>query len=172
VGYDQIFEAFLETQLEQGMALARASDLLELVPVDVPPHQRYVARYRCRGLVRRSDGDIAESDRFEVGIWFPDDYLRRVDPYQILWWLEPQNVWHPNISDKAPAICLGHLGPATSLVDLLYQVFEIITYHKYSTADSLNRGAAAWARQNQHRFPIDTRPLKRRVVTLDLSPVA
>lgn len=171
MGYDQIFEAFLDTQFDQGMALARASDLLELAPVDSPSHQRYVAEFRCRGLVRLPNGDIEEGDRFGVGIHFPDDYLRRVDPYQILFWLGPQNVWHPNISDKAPAICLGHLGPATPLVDLLYQVFEIITYHKYSAVDSLNQGAAAWARQNQHRFPVDTRPLKRRVVTFDLSPV-
>ena len=107
-----------------------------------------------------------------VGIGFHDGYLRAADPCRVLTWLWPRNVFHPNISDRAPFICVGHLVPGTSLVDILYQCFEIITYHKVTMRedDALNKDACAWARQNQHRFPIDPRPLKRRSVDFHVEP--
>ena len=129
-----------------------------------------MARFHCTGLCRLADGEIGETHHAEVGIFFPDDYLRRTDPYQILVWLGPQNIWHPNISDKAPIVCLGRLGPGTRLVDILYQLFEIISYKRFATADALNHDAAAWARQHQDRFPVDPRPLKRRQLHLHIHP--
>jgi len=162
---DRILGAFLARQYEEGMALARASDLVALHPIGAQPPQRYVAEFRCAGLCRTPAGDIARMTHSEVGIFFPDDYLRRTDPYQILMWLGPHNVWHPNISARAPMVCLGRLGPGTRLTDILYQLFEIITYQRYSTHDALNADAAAWARANQERLPVDRRPLKRRAVT-------
>jgi hypothetical protein len=169
---DKILNAFLARQFEEGMALARESDLVELVPIGSHPPQRYLARFRCRGLCRQTGGAVAEMDYAEVGIYFPDDYLRRTDPYQILMWLGPPNVWHPNISDKAPVVCLGRLGPGTRLVDIVYQLFEIVTYKRFATDDALNHDAAAWARQHQDRFPVDPRPLKRRALSLRVEPAA
>ena len=168
---DPIREAFLLRQYEDGMALARASDLLHLEPLGTVPYDRYVAEFRCKGLVRAHGGDVQEADRFLIGIWFPSDYLRRADPWQVLTWLGPRHVFHPNISDVAPFICVGRLLPGSTLVDLLYQCFEIITYKKVTMRedDALNRQACAWAREHQHRFPIDSRPLKRRSLTLSLT---
>lgn len=165
---DKIFEAFLARQYEEGTALAESSDLLELYPMAGDPPNRYVARFRCKGLMRDPGREIVESDYFEVGIWFPSDYLRRAEPFQVLTWLGPWDVFHPNISDKAPLICIGKLAPNTSLVDILYQCFEIITYNKVTMRedDALNADACVWARENQHRFPIDRRPLKRRALDL------
>lgn len=168
---DPVQESFLGRQFDEGMALARASDLLELEPIPfAPPH--FVATYRCKGLVRQPTGEIAEADQFAVGIWFPPGYCRRAEPFEVLRWLHPRKVWHPNISDQHPFICVGRLTPGTPLVDILYQVFEIITYHKYTPRedDSLNRACCAWARQNQHRFPVDRRPLKRRKLDLEVRP--
>jgi hypothetical protein len=162
---DKILSAFLTRQCEDGLALARASDLLELVPLGDEPYQRYIARFSCATLMRSADGVVSEGHGAEVGIYFPADYLRRTDPYQVLFWLGPSGVWHPNVSERAPLICLGRLGPGTRLVEILYQLFEMITYQRYATHDALNQAAAAWARQNQHRFPIDARPLKRRPAT-------
>ena len=107
---------------------------------------------------------MTEASRFEVGIWFPSDYLRRAEPWEVLTWLGPRRVFHPNISDRMPVICVGRLAPGTWLVDLLYQVFEIISYQKVTMRedDALNPAACAWARENQHRFPVDRRPLKWR----------
>src|SRR3970040_1391125 len=99
---DPVYEAFLACQYEEGMALASASDLLELIPLDGSPPSRYIAPFGCTGLVRLANGRVAEADRFEVGIWFPSDYLRRAEPWEVLTWLGPRQVFHPNISDRVP----------------------------------------------------------------------
>ena len=90
---DAVFTSFLERQLDSGLRLAAESDLLDLVPLDETPPQRYIARFRCRGLVRTSDGEVAEADDFGVGISFPDDYLRRADPVRVITWFGPRNVF-------------------------------------------------------------------------------
>jgi len=171
VNRDPVFESFFQRQLEEGMALATASDLLELTAYPFPP-PNFVATFRCKGLVRLPHGAIEEADYFQAGIWFPPDYLRRADPFETLRWFGPQNIWHPNISDTMPLICVGRLTPGTPLVDILYQIFEVITYTKYTPRedDSLNKACCSWTRQNQHRFPVDRRPLKRRTLGLEVHP--
>jgi hypothetical protein len=166
---DHILHGFLERQRDEGLALAAESDLFALLPLDGDPPQRYVVEFHCKGLVRARSGEIVEAERFAVGIWFPDDYLRSVNPFQVLTWLAPQNVWHPNISNVAPFVCVGRLAPATGLVDVIYQLFEIVTYHKVTMRedDALNKEACAWTRRNLPRFPVDTRPLKRRSADVD-----
>ena len=169
---DAVYTGFMKRQYAEAAALAGESDLLRIEPSPViPPH--FVAEYRCKGLVRQPDGGIVETDRFQIGIWFPPDYLRRVDPFDILRFFGPRNVWHPNISDQAPFICIGRLAPGTPLVDILYQCFDIITYHKFNPRedDCLNKAACAWARENRHRFPIDRRPLKGRKLDLEADRV-
>ncbi|MGH7467141.1 MAG: hypothetical protein ACRENP_04060 [Longimicrobiales bacterium] len=168
--HDPIRAAFLQRQYEEGMALARDSDILRLTPVGGDPPERYVADFHCRGLVRSLAGEVSEANHFAVGIWFPSDYLRHAEPWQILTWLGPRRVHHPNISAVAPYICVGRLVPGTALVDLIYQCFEIITYKKVTMRenDALNLEACAWARVHQDRFPIDTRPLKRRALQLNV----
>ena len=168
---DPIRDAFLACQYEEGMALAQSSDILRLTALDGRSLDKYVAEFRCTGLVRGSRGEVEEAGYFVVGIWFPLDYLRRAEPSQVLSWIGPRSVFHPNISDKEPYICVGRLAPGTTLVDIVYQCFEIITYKKVTMRedDALNRSACAWARANQHRFPIDPRPLKRRAVDLHVS---
>ena len=170
---DKIFEAFLKRQHEEGMALAASSDLIEIYPIAGNPPDRYIAAFHCKGLMRSENADVVETDHFEVGIWFPSDYLRRAEPFQVLTWLGPWQVFHPNISDKIPFICVGKLAPSTPLVDILYQCFEIITFNKVTMRedDALNREACVWARANQHRFPIDRRPLKRRALGLQVEKV-
>ena len=170
---DRVLAAFLGRQFEEGMALAAASDLLELVPADGVLRQRYLAAFRCTGLVRVPSGEIVEADRFLLGIWFSDHYLREADPFTVLTWLDPPHVFHPNISSHAPFICVGRLAPGTPLVDLLYRCFEIITYSRVTMLEdnALNKEACAWARRNQHRFPVDSRPLKRRSVDFGVEAV-
>ncbi len=169
---DKILSAFLTTQHEEGLALAAASDLLELfVASSGNPPQRYLARFRCTGLLYTPDGHITPGNDFSVGLCFPDDYLRRVDPAQVVTWMGPRTVWHPNI--LLQFMCIGHLAPGTSLVDLLYQIFEIITYTKVTMRedDALNKEACAWARHHQDQFPVDKRPLKRRKIDLHVEAI-
>jgi hypothetical protein len=175
-----ILHAFLRRQCDEGLALAAASDLVSIEPLAPPdggPPDRFVVHLTCRGLVRTPRGAIEESGEFVVGIWFPDDYLRVANPFEVLTWLHPRHAWHPNISAFAPAICIGHLAPGTGLVDLVYQVWEIVTWQKVTMRedDALNRDACQWARANLARMPVDARPLKRRTPAFhadDISPGA
>jgi hypothetical protein len=169
---DKILEAFLRRQKIEGEELASASALLDLLPVASDPPHAYRATFQCKGLVRPAQSAVSVGDQFIVGINFPSDYLRRADTAQVLAWLKPVEVFHPNI--RAPFICVGKLVPGTPLVDILYQVFEIITYNKVTMRedDALNHEACAWARNNQNRFPIDTRPLKRSVLESHSDPFA
>ena len=166
---DPIFARFLQRQREEGKALAAASDLLDLDAYPVaPPH--FVATFHCKGLVRLPDDSIKESNFFQAGIWFPPDYLRRADPFEILRWFGPPNIWHPNISDTLPLVCVGRVSPGTPLVDLVYELFDLLTYAKFNPRenDCLNQACCSWARDNQHRFPVDRRPLKRRPLNLEV----
>ncbi len=167
---DRVFTGFLERQFEGGMALAAESDILDLIPADGAGRQRYLADFRCKGLLRTAAGAIVEANRFLLGIWFPDQYLRAANMFEVLTLLAPPDAFHPNISPVAPIICPGHLAPGTPLVDILYQCFEIITYQRVTMDErnALNPEACAWTRRNQHRFPIDPRPLKRRSVDYDI----
>ena len=168
---DRIFQAFRERQYGEGMALAAESDRLELIPLDGPAPHLYRARFDARGLIKDRSGRVVEADGFEVGIRFPEDYLRRAHSGQVLTYLGPhRRPWHPNIHMHVPFICL-HMDPATTLVDLLYSCFEIWTWNLYQTGDNgLNPAASQWARrQGEQRFPVDRRPLKR--LKSDAEPV-
>ena len=169
---DRILAGYLQRQFEEGMALSKASDLLNLIAVS-GSRQHYVAEFHCKGLVQDESGDVVEADRFAIGIWFPDNYLREANPFAVLTWLEPLRVFHPNVSPHAPFICIGRLAPGTSLVEILYRCFELITFQRVTMRedDALNTAACAWARRNQHRFPVDRRPLKRLAVDFGVEPV-
>lgn len=155
---DNILKNFLIAQHSEVMSLAAASDILQIESEPVFPPQRYVVRFNCRGLVRTPAGEIAEAEQFDVGIWLPDDYLRFAEASQVVSIFKPQGIWHPNAG--GPFMCLGHLTGGTPLVDIVYQIYEIITYHKWAAHDGLNPAACEWARNNQQRFPVDRRPLK------------
>jgi hypothetical protein len=158
--HDDIAKRFFERQHSEGLTLAAASDRLELAALGAQPAQVYLARFRCTGLVR-IDRQIVEHDDFVVGIRLPDSYLRRFDTAQVLTWCEPLSIWHPNI--RPPYVCVGRMEPGTPLVDLLYQLYEIITYHNVEMREphALNHDACVWARHNVDRFPVDRRPLRR-----------
>lgn len=169
---DKIFEAFLRRQQEQGEALAKDSDRFRLHIGPGAPPQSYIVVFHCQGLVRSAQSEVTVAEEFAVGINFPSDYLRRADAAQVLTWLAPAEIFHPNI--RAPFICVGRLAPGTALVDIIYQVFEIITWNKVTMRedDALNHDACVWARNNQQQFPVDTRPLKRTAAESQNAPFA
>lgn len=156
-----VIKSFLETQEAEATALAARSDLIEVVPVGERPYQRFLVRFMCKTLLKTRDG-MCEYDRVDVGIHFPLDYWQRADPPEVITLLGPANVFHPNVN--FPFICPGALSTGTPLVDLIYQIYEILTFQKVTMRedDALNRDACVWARKNIERFPVDTRPLVRR----------
>ena len=167
---DNVIEGFLGQQYEEIMALAADSDRLFVQPLpgEYPP-SRYLVRIQCTGVVCDDGGPQILDTNFDLGVWLPGDYLRRANPAQVLTWLGPRSVWHPNIGPmvRSPSdpifICVGRLVPGTPLVDLIYQCWEIITFNKVTMRedDALNQAACIWARANQGRFPLDPRPLRR-----------
>jgi hypothetical protein len=156
---DIVFRDFLETQLEEGMGLAAASDVLDLIPLGGMPPRRYVVCFHCKGFAESEDGAIVEANEFAVGIWFREDHLRAVDAGMLVTWLTPR-IHHPNV--LPPYVCLGRTPVGVGLIEVVYQLHEVITYNKMSLRDPLNPDAATWARANLHLFPADDRPLKRR----------
>jgi hypothetical protein len=52
------------------------------------------------------------------------------------------------------------------LVEIIYQLHEIITWRRFTAHDALNWDAATWANRNRHLFPVDDRPLKRQRLAL------
>jgi hypothetical protein len=163
---DPILENFLATQLREGMALCAESDIAELVPVLGAPPRRYLLHLRCRGLAGSAD-QLRDVDHFTFGLQLGDDYLRTVNPIQVLTLLDPTDCFHPNIAPGGHpmippgVVCPGRIHPGMPLVNLIYQAYEIVTFNRWSSHDGLNAEACAWARNNQTRFPLDPRPLRR-----------
>jgi len=160
-------DGFLRAQHRDVTDFTSCSKLIRVFPVEGVPPCRYLARFTCRGLVRR-DGRIVEWNDFAVGFYFPSDYLARVNPWQVVSWLGPDDVWHSNIGRGALrrsgplGICIGRIWPGTTLVDLLYRVADVITWRMATVRedDALNREACQWARQHPDAYPVDTRPLR------------
>jgi hypothetical protein len=160
---DPIFQNFLRDQHARALALAAASDILQVWTDGSEFPQRYVARFHCRSVVISpgSEPRPAESD-FEFGLRLPDDYLREPEPQQVVMVFRPWVIYHPNVS--GPFICLGRLAGGTPLTDILFQIYEIISFQKWSAHDGLNEEACEWARGHQDQFPLDRRPLKRKEI--------
>lgn len=169
---DETLAGFLEAQNEQGLELARRSPLLELEPCGGTRPDRWVARFACRGLVRGPAGEAMEAEGFAVGVWFPEDYLRVVNPFECVTLLAPPGApraFHPNIGPGPGGrdyVCIGHLVPGTPLVDVVLQCFEIFAWQNatFVERNALNREACAWARNNLARLPIDRRTILGRAL--------
>ena len=158
---DKIYRNFLETQHERSMALAHNSDRVSLEPLYGDPPSAYLARFSCRGLIRNEHGGIEEHDRWNFEIRFPENYLRaRVHVAEVITFLGPPNVWHPNF--RYPFVCVN-IGAGTPLDELLYALYDLLIWEVYGVRDDgLNPAAAQWARrQPPGRFPLDRRPLRR-----------
>ena len=71
-------------------------------------------------------------------------------------------------------MCLGTIAPGTSLCEVLFQVYEIMTFQKLTPNefDALNKDACAWARNNMQLFPLTTAALRNRPVTFEISEIA
>lgn len=158
--FDEIFERFLNAQLEAGLAMASNSDLLQLTPIGPSPPQHYIIELSCTGLVLEA-GVVKECSRFLVGIHFGEDHLRRPEGRSLVTILAPNTVFHPNV--RGPAACIGYMAPAVGLVDLTLQIAAILSYQKATLLeyDALNPTACRWARNNLDRLPVDPRPLLR-----------
>ncbi|MGE3840276.1 MAG: hypothetical protein AB7I50_01690 [Vicinamibacterales bacterium] len=154
---DVIFDRFLMKQMEEAAELNRSSDVVRVSPAD---SQHFFLRFSCRGLVLGADGMPRVHDDFGLVVFFPPDYLRvEHQPPQIIQWLGPDTVWHPNI--KPPFVCTGPIAAGESLINLAYRLFEIIAMYRVSPHHALNPAASQWVRAHLDELPLDRRPLLR-----------
>jgi hypothetical protein len=153
-----IRRAFLEAQHRDVQHFAAESDLLSVEPLGL---ERMIATFVCTGLVLR-DGGVRKHELFRVGLRFPDDYLHTPDPSQVITWLYPLDVFHPNL--HPPFVCAGPITGGTGAIELLYRIHEVIVWGNVNMRedDSLNVAACSWARRHLDLFPVDSRPLKWR----------
>ena len=154
---DHIMQSWSAAEFRAGAHLARGSDVLRLQAETGPHPRRLLAEFRCRGLVEARRG-IEECDRHLVGISFPANHLREFSRFgEVITWMAPVGAFHPNI--KAPFCCIGPIAPGTGLVPILLQLYQMITWQRFTPRedDALNPAACRWARANMHRFPVDDR---------------
>jgi len=158
---DRVRAAFLQAQLEAGLALSASSDILELTPLEGSPPARYIADFRCRSFAH--DGrTVVPIDRVIIGIHLTENYLFTFQPERVITVLAPHQIWHPNI--RGSLLCPGAMPAGTPLVELLQQIYEVIAGYRVTLDErfALNPEVCAWSRQNRHLYPIDRRPLRRR----------
>jgi hypothetical protein len=170
---DRILTSFLKRQLVEGTELAAQSGLLALVPLAGDPPFRYGAEFRCKGLMKDAGGAVVEHDAWAISVTFPPSYLRgQVHVAEVLSYAGPvAEPFHPNI--RPPFVCM-EITPGMGLVEILYGLYDLLTWNLYATHDEgLNHEASQWARQQPlGRFPIDRRPLKRRAPGFRITDLA
>ncbi len=156
---DHIWRSWLQETGAEAQALAEASDILDLQQLDL---NRYIAHFACRTLACEPGGEPYETVGVRIGYFFSPQYLRQTDPQTLITVLQPTQIYHPN--GLGPFLCIGAVAPGTPLIQLLYRTYEVVGYGNYTSIedDSLNAQACSWARRNQHRFPLESLPLKRR----------
>lgn len=159
---DRVFNLFLHKQLEEATALASQSAILDLRPLHGDPPYSYLAGFNAPTLVRLQSGDVVRQQGFLVGVYFSPEHLRVVNPAQCLSFLSPTNVWHPNISP--PFCCLGKIAPGTELRELLFRIYEVAIFMRYTPRedDALNLQACKYVRQRVPFHPLSNLPLKNK----------
>jgi len=176
---DNVFESFCAEQWSLARDLTQRSDIAQLVPLRGDPPTAYVLLLSCLGLVRRG-GEVRRGGPFVLEFHFAPDYLRAVpNPFEVVRWVLPQDVFHPNIGrGRNPGgpigICVGTIKPGTSIVDLTMQAWEIVTWTKVNARedDALARDVCPWARSNPDAYPVDRRPLFRAPLAIEAVPPA
>ncbi len=118
------------------------------------PPEKYLVEYRCKGLMLDQEGQINVLEKHLLEIVYGLDYPE-VPPSLV--WLTP--IWHPNI--KKPYVCTKGrpFAVGTLLAQLCLMIGRMIQYYDYNVESPLNHDAAAWARHNANRFPVDHRSL-------------
>jgi len=158
---DRVFEGFLADQLQKGMELSAASDIFSLVPVAGDPPTKYLMEFRSPTLVRVGN-EVLEAEQSVVGLTFRPEHLRRpIDSAYLLSLIHPREIYHPNA--RHSFICLGSVEPGIGIAEIAYRTYEILSFQKVTSLeyDALNKDACSFCREHIHRFPLDTRPLKR-----------
>ena len=137
---------------------------------DVPPERYFVYYKKVKGLRLFTDpaGEKKELeivDEHKIEIYLHADYPRLKPQCYIL-----SGTFHPNFRMAAPNdICIGdYWASGETIIDIIYQVGEMITYQNYNVSSPLNGIAAKWAKENINLFPIDKVNLRQGEIEISL----
>ncbi len=135
------------------------------------PERYFVSFKNIKGIKLAKDSTpenkkIEVIENHKIEIYLHIDYPRLKPQSYIL-----TEIFHPNFRMASPHdICIGdYWASGETLVDIIYQVGEMIQYHNYNVKSPLNGIAAKWARENQNLFPIDNKDLRQGEVEIELT---
>jgi ubiquitin-protein ligase len=139
--------------IEKGLPGFLEPDEFERKHPGTPP-EKYLVIYGCTGLMRKPDGEIAETAMHAMEVIFGWDYPSKAPTFI---WHTP--IWHPNFNP--PHICIQGRPFAIGLTldTIVLEVGRMIQYQNYNVDDAMNHEAEDWARHNPRRFPVDDRDL-------------
>lgn len=137
---------------------------------DLPPERYFVNIKNVKGLKltenssnNKKELEIIKDHRIEI--YLHSDYPRLKPQCNIL-----SEMFHPNFRMASPNdICIGdYWASGETLVDIVYQIGDMITYQSYNVTSPLNGIAAKWAKENIALFPIDKANLRQGEIEIDL----
>lgn len=122
---------------------------IKVVRTEGNPPEKYEIEFNVVGLVPTPAEGIQSGSVHRAEIWLSLDYPRRPPFCRML-----TPVFHPNIDPQK--ICIGdHWAAGQSLVQLITQIAEMISYQSYNVKSPLNAKAAAWAEENESQLPLE-----------------
>lgn len=136
----------------------------------LPPERYFVYYKNVKGLRLTGNGSKEKKElevikEHKIEIYLHAEYPR----------LKPQSymiseTFHPNFRMASPHdICIGdYWASGETLVDIIYQIGEMITYQTYNVTSPLNGIAAKWAKENIPKFPIDKTNLRQGEIEISL----
>ena len=137
------------------------------------PERYFVSYNNIKGIKLAKDStpekkkvEIIENHKIEIYLHI--DYPRMKPQCYIL-----TEIFHPNFRMASPHdVCIGDFwASGETLVDLIYQIGEMIQYQNFNVTSPLNGVASKWARENEDMFPIDTNNLRRGEVEIELKKI-
>jgi ubiquitin-protein ligase len=118
---------------------------VEPEPARHPP-ERYRVTYRVRGLALEGTQPVYR-DEHVVDVMLPLHY-----PADKPYCVPVSPVFHPNVKDY---FCIAdHWAAGMSLIDVIFQIGDMIQWRAYNTRSPLDAVAARWANENEALFPI------------------
>lgn len=137
---------------------------------DIPP-EKYIVNFKNVKGLRLVQDETGENKELQVitdhkiEIYLHADYPRFKPQCNLL-----TDAFHPNFRMATPNdICIGdYWASGETIVDIIYQVGEMITYQIYNVSSPLNGIAAKWAKENLELFPIDNINLRQAEIEISL----
>jgi len=138
--------------------------------IELPPERYFVYFKNIKGLRLISNNDSEKKElefinEHKIEIYLHADYPRLKPQCFIL-----SGSFHPNFRMASPNdICIGdYWASGETIVDIIYQIGEMITYQSYNVSSPLNGIAAKWAKENINLFPLDKINLRQGEIVINL----